>query len=107
MTIAILIAFASYRLTRFITRDKIIEPWRSFAQCWFERKWLEQEGHEESDEWQSPVAYLLSCDWCTSIWVAGLVTFITWIAVDVPAPILVWLSASAVAGLLSTWEGRT
>jgi len=52
----------------------------------------------------SSLAYLLECDWCVSVWVSGgLVTGLTYF-ISVPMPMLIWLAASTVTGLIATHE---
>lgn len=51
-----LVVGAIARLTRLITRDVLLQPLRD----WADRRWGEA----------SRPAYLLSCTWCASIWVA-------------------------------------
>lgn len=98
----LLVILATHRITTFIVSDKLIEGPREAIQMWAERRWLEKHpGVEESDTWQSKLAYLLSCPWCVSPWVGGAVTLGTMWTVGLPSPILVWLAASSVTGLLS------
>lgn len=84
-------ALATYRLTRLITNDRItLRP----------RQWVEA----RSDFW----GYLVTCDWCASIWVmpvtAGLVY---WSGSSVlPMLILLGLTFSALTGLLAMFETR-
>ena len=58
MTVLILALWvlAVARVTRLITRDKLLEPFRVWV--------LAQRGAD------SQIAYLVHCSWCTSIWVA-------------------------------------
>lgn len=98
----LLTILATHRITTFIVSDKLIEGPREAIQMWAERRWLEKHpGVEESDTWQSKRAYLLSCPWCVSPWVGGAVTLGTMWTVGLPSPVLVWLAASSVTGLLS------
>lgn len=87
----IVVALATYRLTRLVTADKITERVRSFVEV--RSQWL---------------GYLVTCDWCLSIWVAPLPTLFALRAGDrwwVQAG-LVALGASALTGLLSLAERR-
>jgi hypothetical protein len=84
----VILALAVYRLTRLITTDVILNKYR-------EKIWnkypIEKEG----------IGYLITCDWCTSIWVSSLVLTMYKIA---PTPaITVWgiFALSGAAGLLS------
>lgn len=87
----LLVALSAYRLTRLVTADKITEPIRA---------WVEARGPR--------IGYLVTCDWCLSVWVAPVpaaaVVFwpdSNWVLVGLTA-----LSASALTGLLSIIESR-
>jgi hypothetical protein len=87
----IVVALATYRLTRLVTADKITEPIRRFVEV--RSQWL---------------GYLVTCDWCLSIWVAPLPALVAIRAGDrwwVQAG-LVALGASALTGLFSLVERR-
>lgn len=55
----VLAVVAVVRLTRFVNLDVLFEPVRT---------WVEAKLGADSK-----IAYLLSCPWCASIWVAGVV----------------------------------
>lgn len=87
----VLVALATYRVTRLVTADRITEPVRA---------WAERRG--------ARVGYLATCDWCLSVWVAPAPAAV---AVALPGNrvvlgVLVALAASAVTGLLSIVEAR-
>lgn len=97
----LLVILTTHRITTFIVSDKLIEGPREAIQMWAERRWFEKHPWvEEDDTWQSKLAYLLSCPWCVSPWVGGAVTLGTMWTVGLPSPVLVWLAASSVTGLL-------
>jgi hypothetical protein len=82
---------ACYRLTRLITGDEITKALREKA---FDRsRWF---------------GYLISCDWCLSIWIAPFVAFpvILWPDNRLLLAVLLGLALSAVTGLLSVIESR-
>lgn len=88
----ILALFATYRLTRMVTSDYVAEPLRT----WAEKKWGKQ----------SKRAYLLTCNWCFSMWVCPWPSMV---AVWWPTNRVVWwtliaLSASAATGLIATQQ---
>lgn len=87
-----LLAFlACYRITRLITADEITRAIREKA---FNRsRWL---------------GYLVSCDWCLSIWIAPWIslTVILWPTNQFIWFLLIWFAISAITGLLSTIEER-
>jgi len=94
---------ATHRLTRLLTYDKlpIIAVPRERAQAWL----------RERD--RPGLAYLLSCAWCASIWLGGLLVLglALYVAVGLhqswwPWPLWlgVWLTASSVTGLIASRE---
>ena len=87
----IITALATYRLTRLVTADKITEPirdWITARHDWF--------------------GYLVTCDWCLSIWVAPfpVLLMIKYPNSDSVMFFLGLLCASALTGLFSLVEGR-
>lgn len=113
MLIVLLIWLATYRGTRLVTRDKlplIDLPREAFVQRWgvyvdAEDKKTSISGKPTNLLMRS-LAYLWECDWCMSVWTGAAVVYgATW-CVAVPYPWLLWASASAVTGLLTTVEMR-
>jgi hypothetical protein len=95
MTLHVMLAaFATYRITRFITADALFEPVRERLETLC-----------ESREWHR-LTYLLSCDWCLSIWVAPLPASVIMFWPNNRALILglIILTLSAFTGLASTVE---
>ena len=90
----LLAAFATYRITRFITADALFEPARERL-----------EGICEDRGWHR-AAYLLNCDWCLSVWVAFVAAILVTLWPDnrVLIVVLLAMTFSAVTGLASTWE---
>lgn len=98
----LLTVLVTFRLTVLVTRDRITRVPRERLQGWAESRWERRTGRtSDTDEWQSEIAYLLSCPWCVSIWVGGATVLAVGLTHDLPAPILVWLAASGVTGLLA------
>ena len=87
----IIAMLATYRLTRLITADQITKGLRG---------WI-----VERSEW---LGYLVTCDWCLSIWFAPGPAIAVLVYGDVLAVrvVLVALALSAVTGLLSLVERR-
>lgn len=81
---------ATYRLTRLVTADRITEP---------VRQWVEQRS--------SWAGYLVTCDWCLSMWVAPFpaVAVTLWPDSRVVLVVVGSLALSAFAGLASLVEG--
>lgn len=104
----VLLCLATYRVTRFVIDDQLAQPVVSKIQGRFERRFdAKHPDRADPTKWQSQVGYLLSCPWCLSIYVGAIIIGLTcWLSYDVPRPVLVWLAASGVTGLLSTYEHR-
>ena len=127
----LLVCLATYRITRFITRDAL--PFVAVPRRWIDKQWNPfpddnvwdsykkspqaakdivikalQEGGVKSypTGWKRSIAYLIGCSWCTSIWVsAGVSAFVMiFIGLTWPWFVLLWLTASAVTGLIAQRE---
>ena len=82
-------ALATYRITRLVTTDAITAP---------ARKALNHRG--VGGNW---LADLVSCPWCTGVWVAFGVVAARRVAPRDWVPIAQALALSAAAGLASEW----
>lgn len=82
---------ATYRLTRIVTADRIMDRFRA----WAERT-------------NAYVGYLVTCDWCLSIWFAPLPTIavLLWPDSSIVLGVLLALTASAGTGMLSLLERK-
>lgn len=127
----LLACLATYRLTRFVTTDAF--PLIAVPRRWIDRNWNPFPDQNVWDSYQkSPVAakeivikslreggiksrptalkrsiaYLVGCSWCTSIWIgAGVTGFIMiFIGLTWPWFFLLWLTTSAVSGLVAQRE---
>lgn len=87
----ILQALAIYRLTRLITTDEITAPLR-------EKVW-----HKHPPE-SSKVGYLITCNWCSSIYAASALEISRMIAPRTTRRVETILALSAVASLLAAHE---
>lgn len=101
-----LVCLATHRLTRLLVTDEITTPAREALQNRAEARWATGTGRTPpADEWGSRIAYLLSCPWCASVWVAAAVVAALAAAGHAPAhPLLLTLAASTVTGLLTGLE---
>jgi hypothetical protein len=88
----VILALATFRLTRLITRDVITESLRN--KVW--KKYPPE---------SSKVGYLFTCEWCMSIWTASLL-YGCFIITSVTVIVVVPLALSAVAGLLTAYEDK-
>lgn len=84
----IISSLATYRLTRLITTDEIAAPLR-------EKVW------EKYPPETSRVGYLLTCDWCSSVYAASALQISRIIAPRTTTALETTLALSAVAGLLA------
>jgi hypothetical protein len=89
----ILLALATYRVTRLLVRDTIFASLRN-------RIWNRYPPETTKR------GYLLTCEWCTSVYVGlGFATWYT-ISSEVVRFFAVALALSAIAGLLTAYEDR-
>lgn len=101
----VLLTLAVYRVTRLVVED-------TFPPVAWVRDRLT--GHEWSigepyvvERWRRVpdwVGDLVSCCWCSSVWVSAGGTLLTWLVVGLPVPWLVWPAVAAGAALLSHLE---
>lgn len=107
-----LTALAAYRLTRLVTTDTIVTPWREQVfNRWpptFDRsrlRWTSEQRHvfRAADD-SVPVAHwakLLDCPWCAGFWITGAAV----LATRCPRPLLSWLGLSTVVGMIGMVDG--
>jgi hypothetical protein len=89
----VLLGLATYRLTRLFTRDEILSGFRD----WFWEKYPPE---------TKKLGYVLTCEWCLSIWVASLLQ-LSRIIIPIPTNIVALILAmSAIAGLLTAHEDK-
>lgn len=85
----VLAALAVYRMTRLVVEDEVTRPAR-------ERITARRPGGR--------AAYLVTCPWCVSFWLAALWVTALYLVPTVALGADAVLALSAVAGLLSSWE---
>jgi hypothetical protein len=92
----LLLCFATYRVTRLITRDSmpLVAGPVGRLETWVHKRY--------GARW----AEGLRCPWCVSVWIGGVLTAATAVTVGLPVPWLVWPVVSAAAGLLDCIEDR-
>lgn len=109
-----LIFLASYYITWVIVHSIVASPLVDRWQFFWEDRWVKR--HTETDDqaaaawevdgWNSRMAYLPSCSWCTGFWVSGVVVGLTSLLEPVPLWPLVWPASTAVVGLLDSLTHR-
>lgn len=97
----ILMSFASFRMTRLITKDdfppirwtreKIITARPDVV-----RKDIDETFY--SEHWW--LGTLVTCGWCASAYVSGAMVACVWFMVGMPMPILIWLAVWGAAAFL-------
>lgn len=96
----LLVALTSYRLTRLVVHDTF-PPVR-----WVRVKLAgDADAYAPRASWSPEwLADLVSCHWCSSVWVAGGVVLVTDVWVGLPWPLLVWGAAATAAAWLCHLE---
>lgn len=84
----VILALAAFRITRLITADRIFDSLR-------EKIWNKFPPNRVN------IGYLITCDWCTSIWVAPIVIFSYLLVPSVVFVVSLVLATSAVVGFLA------
>lgn len=93
LALLVLLALASYRITRLVVIDSILDE----AREWFFQK-LDYKHNKTTNTYNSrnfliqKLSYLLQCTWCVGVWVSG---FVYWLySQDIMIPLYV----AAIAG---------
>ena len=89
----IILGLATYRTTRFFTRDTLFNPVRD---------WIWKKCPPES----SRIGYLFTCEWCTSVWVGSGFVLSAIIIPEVTYIVATVSALSAIAGLLTAYEDK-
>jgi hypothetical protein len=109
----LLLVLTIYRVTRFVIADTW--PPIDVPRTWLVNQWVPDEdwitSHPEAvPHWGAlgrSLHYLFACPWCMSVWVGGgLIWSLDEWWQPIPAPLLVWATASAVTGLLAGLEDK-
>jgi len=117
--LAALIILATHRVTRLITRDSfplIAAPREAFARRW--ARFADAETPEErrrtvsgkpTNAVMASLAYLWECDWCASMYVAAVLTYLAWRWTPLGeqhwwVAVLLGLTASTSTGLIAQRE---
>lgn len=105
LVLFMLLALASYRVTRLVTTDKITEPIFDRVRFGLERRWYAKHGPVGSDtHFNSKLAFMLSCPWCLGFWVSGVATLLVSLAYGLDYPIITWFAMSTVIGFLGRFD---
>jgi Protein of unknown function (DUF1360) len=92
MTHLVLLTLATYRLSRIIIEDTIMERFRHFVWRHF--------------PYDKTIGYLITCYWCMGFWISSLFV-VAYIIVPIPTiAVSSVLAISAAAGILAAWMDR-
>lgn len=94
----VVVALASYRAARIVTRDSISEPFRGWVYRW---AWVSED--QPRAPWRTYVYEVLSCVLCLSVWCAAL-GYVAWVNWSWSHPVLFVLAIAGLAAAVATWE---
>lgn len=111
----IIVVLAAHRITVVITSDRItssvVWAWQNFWERRFIKKHarndLEVLAYQNSEEWNSNLAYLVTCPWCVGFWVSGALMLASSPYIEYPLPLLFWLAMSSMVGLIAQTHHKT
>ena len=84
----VILALAVHRITRLVTTDVIFNALR-------EKIWNKFPPNKVN------IGYLITCDWCTSLWVAGIVIPLYLLAPAIVFVVSLVLATSSIVGFLA------
>lgn len=117
LTVALL-PLAAYYVTWLITHSKIADPIVTRWQAYWEFRWIRkhttpgsdaERNAAESDGWNSKLAYVVTCPWCTGYWVSLGFVLAVLPFTDIPVwPFwsLILLYMSALIGIIDSLTHR-
>lgn len=88
--LVVLAVLGSYRLTRLVTFDAILDAPRSWVYAKAPAK----------------VAELIACPFCIGFWIAGAVVGVVWAVNGLPLPILAWFGVAGGSALIFEFVPR-
>jgi hypothetical protein len=94
LSLLVIMSLAAYRVTRLVVSD-------TFPPVQRLRDWVV--GPNEDKHAGTRLAWLdelLTCNWCASFWVSGVVVGVTEVFVAVPLPFLMWWSVSGLTAFV-------
>lgn len=87
--VLIVLALASYRITRLLIQDEILSPIRD--KIW--NKWPPE---------TNKITYLLTCYWCLGAWISAIVTVLVLYCGMIALVVAIIFALSAVVGIIQT-----
>lgn len=94
LQLTILLSLVTYRVTRFVVKDTIIEGTRIWLHTFILGK--------KPKLWREKLQELISCPFCISVWISAATVAVTDRYVSVPLPVFQWLAVAA--GTLVIWR---
>lgn len=94
----VLVVLASYRLTRFLVADTLIDNQR----IWVINKLMTSNSIGWRKTTKTKVAYLITCPFCSSAYISAVVMGAVWLWDGMPLPLLVW--PAAWGGVALVWN---
>lgn len=94
LTAIVVLSLVTWRVTRFVLHDTLIEGLRSKTLGWL--------GRAPQPLWRLKLMELLTCPYCFSVWVAAGACVAWDIYTSLPAPMFVWLAVCA--GTMVVWR---
>lgn len=103
---AVVTVGAIARLTRLVTGDQLLQDFRDWAKRTYVAAWRRERGIRYRVARRFDWAYLVTCPWCTSIWIGvpGGIIATYWIDNRVCFGIALGLTASYIAGNVQSRE---
>lgn len=106
LSIIIIIGFATFRLTRLIVFDKLMETLRTP----FFDEVIEENDLGEKEIYLIPkksgirhwIGELLSCYWCVGIWVSAFLVFMYWIFPTIGGALIVIMAIAGIGSIIET-----
>jgi hypothetical protein len=104
---------AAYFVTWVVVESAIAAPFVDPLRRAFERRWILRRAEPGSDEaaafestenWNSKLAYLLSCIPCLGFWVSGATTVLLSVAYGADYLLISWLAMAGIIGLIGRFD---
>jgi hypothetical protein len=108
----LVISLVTFRVTRLVVKDTF--PPIAVPRMWIINWWDPDEvwiiEHPKAHGLTVPhwgalgrsLRYLLTCPWCMSFWLGAAVVYVFTLYVSVPLPVVAWIVAMTVTGLIAT-----
>ncbi len=100
----VVLALATFRVTRLVTRD-------DFPPIYWTRTWIQRarpgvtvrRGESSGHLRYWWLGELVTCPWCASAYVSGVLVALVWFTRGMPLPVLCWLAVWGAGAALAHW----